>query len=297
MVGRSSRPPATRLPSFTAGARLARTLWKLIVADWLVHVLVMIPAWWVLSGLRGSLANLPSDPARVPTGDVALIFREELAPVAGILVLAVAGALVVWWLWTCLWHAGVVTWRVWSGGEDAGIAEVLGLGLVRFWSFLRLGLLSGAVLGVLVAGIWLPLGLGLRRAPEGPATAFFVAVFLAGVGVTGIVKMVTTAAGTDGAWRLGGPAERSAMRAWIGGLGMTLRHPVRWLGPVLGWQILAWAVALAPLAMGAFLPGTRGLALSVAMQVSLLIRSGCRVGLLASFEPTLGLPPRSITRS
>jgi hypothetical protein len=277
--------------------RLLRVLWKVVLADWLAHVLVMLPAWWVLSGIRGSLANLPSDPAMVPAGDVALIVREALVPVAGDLGVAVAIAVGVWWLWTCLWYAGVVTWRVWSGGEKAGIAEVLGLGLVRFWSFLRLGLLSGAVLGLLVVGIWLPLGLGLRHAPEDLTTALFVAVFLAGVGVTGIVKMVTAAAGTDGAWRLAGPAERSAMRAWFGGVGMTLRHPVRWLGPVLGWQILAWAVVLAPLAMGAVLPGTRGFVLSVAMQTSLLIRSACRVGLLASFEPTLGLPPRSITRS
>ena len=126
-------------PSPRWGFHQARKLWRLVLACWVVSGLAFLPAILVLRGaLAPALGRLPQEPGSLPQGEIAVIVVESLRPLMLPIGLAVVSGLVVLWVWTVLWHAGVVGWQLWAGGRRVRLGEVLGLGMVAWWRYARL---------------------------------------------------------------------------------------------------------------------------------------------------------------
>lgn len=283
-------PPARR-PSPSWGFRQAIRLWRLVLACWVVSVIVWLPALWVVGDtVAAAVEDLPDDAAAMPAGEATLILYLALRSVMTPVRLAVASGLVTLWIWTVLWHAGLVGWQLWAGGRRVRIGEVLGLGVVSWWRYARLSLTAASVLLVwcLVVGIQL----------EEAVHAFYwdmsedrVTPFLfVAAGASLVVGWIVWAATLRAAWLLGLPERRSAVLAWLRGLVGTLRAPVMSLGTVVAWALPALLISLVPLAVGFLLPVVRdGWAIPILGQIAALTRAFCWVGLFASFGPVTGL--------
>jgi len=280
-----------RRPSPRWGWTRALSLWRLVLACWVVSWLAFAPALLVIrTTVFRALAALPEGPAALPAGDIQLIIFEAGRHVVRPLGLAVISGLVVLWAWTVLWHAGVVAWQLWTGGRRVRLGEVLGLGMVAWWRYVRLSATALAVWCLLAAAIWIPLWNGVRSAFHSMAeermmvllAGGFVAVDLIGFGV-----WLTT---LHAAWLLGLPEHRSAVLTWLRGIWGVLRTPFSTVGTWLVWVIPALLAALIPLIVGIGFAELRGTPVLIALGlIASLVRAFCWVGLFNSFAPVTGV--------
>jgi hypothetical protein len=278
-------------PSAGWGLRQALRLWRLVLACWIVSVAAVLPAVWVVGGAAGpALEHLPDSVDRLPDGEVFLILASALPQMAAPLGLAVVSALITLWSWTVLWHAGVVNWALWAGGRRVRLGEVLGLGMVSWWRYVRLSATAAAVLVVLSMACWLPLMEAAMAARRSMAETRMLLLLAMGLVVVKLLALVVWAATLRGAWLLGLPERRSVVAAWLRALVDTLRMPVRSLGTVLLWAMPAVLLSLLPLAIGGGLDVThRDWAVPAMSQLAAAGRAFCWVALYLSFAPVTGL--------
>ncbi len=282
--------PSAPRPSSGWGLRQARRLWRLVIACWVVSVVVWLPALWVVGDTAATaVGSLPDDTSALPAGEAVLILYLALRGVMTPVKLAVVSGLVTLWIWTVLWHAGMVGWQLWAGGRRVRIGEVLGLGVVSWWRYARLSLTAASVMLIwcLVLGIQVEEAVwALSQEMNEDRTAPLVG---AAVVVSLIFGWIVWAATVRAAWLLGHPERRSAVLAWLRGLGGTLRAPLVSLGTVAVWALPAVLVSVVPLAVGFLLPAARGgWMIPILGQVAALTRAFCWVGLFASFAPVTG---------
>jgi hypothetical protein len=62
---------------------------------------------------------------------------------------------------------------------------------------------------------------------------------------------------------------------------------LRSLGLVATWWVVAFGVAVAP--VGVALAGGSSVLVAIVLEVGLVVRATCRVGLLGTFVPSLGI--------
>ncbi len=279
-----------RNPSVSSGMATLRRSPRLVLAVWIVPALLTAPfILAVQSALAPILGRLPADPA---PGDLALILSWGLgrygAALAVPALLAVAGI----WLWTVLWHAGLVGWRTWAEGRPQLLGELLGLGFMRWWRYLRLSLVALAAVAATAGAVAAAVRALARPAAESLQEARAVSFPLGGVVVAKLLLLFLAAATLRGLWELGRPGRRSAAAAWLRGLAGALRHPLASLGVLLAWAIpigILWAL---PLAAVVWLgdPGKGPLGVAI-LQFGALLRAAAWVGLVGSFAPVAGLGP------
>ncbi len=292
-VRRRTRLP---FPAPALGARDAIRLWRLVLAGWLVSATVLLPFTVVVGAVLAPLDRLPTD-LPLPSGEALTVVLGSVAPATGPLVFAVLSGCLLSWLWGALWRASVVGWRLWAAANrPPTLGELLGLGLVRFGRFLRLGLTSTSALVVGLAVVWTPAALVLAKTGEPPPSGRLLLVALIGGAGTVAVTTLVALAALRGAWLLGRADRRSAVAAWLRGLDGAVRQPVASFGTLLLWWMPAVAAALWPLLLGWRLPALgdgHHLMLTAVLQLAILTQSVVRVALLASFAPTSGLPLQS----
>lgn len=283
-----SRPPIP-VPSPRLGGRDALRLWRLVVAGWLLPSVVFLPLWLVLDTATADLDQLPL--SGVAPGDMELTVMEGQAGLVRPLLWAAAAGFLLTWAWGVLWRGSVVGWKLWVGGATAPLGPLLGYGLLGFWRYLRLALVSGLALGFGLAAVWSPALVVLLITGEAPPVArLWGAVLVGGVGTLSVTVAVTLAS-LRGAWLLGRADRRSAVAAWLRGLDGAIRQPGRSVVTLLVWWSPTWVAAALPLLVLWWVPSpAEPAAVAVLLQLSLLVRSACRTALLASFAPTAGLP-------
>jgi hypothetical protein len=286
-----ARHEASTRPSPRHGWRRATRLWRLVLVGWAVSWIAFAPALLVIRlGVFPALSALPEEPGVLPAGDVGLIIVEAARPIFRPFGLAVLSGLFVLWWWSVLWHAGVVAWELWTGARRVRLGEVLGLGMVAWWRYARLSATGVAAFAIVGSALWLPLWSGVRGAFHAMAEERMMALILIGVVATKLTAIVVWIATLHGAWLLGLPERRSAVLAWLVGLGRAARRPFSSVATWLVWLVPAWVAAMAPLWLGLRLPGLRGTVVLIAFGLlAALVRSFCWVGMFASFAPVTGL--------
>jgi len=280
----------SRRPSPGWGLRHALRLWRLVLACWVASVISFLPAVWVVDGVVSpALENLPDGESAVPDGEVQLIVRSAMREVEAPFRLAVFSGMMTLWMWTVLWHAGLVNWTLWASGRRVRLGELLGLGVVSWWRYARLSLLSaGAAIG---AGLVLTLPWGTADERSYPAMVEHQLVTLLATGVVGaLVLWIVWATTARTAWLVGLPERRSVVVAWLVGLAGTLRRPFASLGTVALWALPAALASALPVLIGLEFSALReGWAIPIAGQLAAAVRAFCWIGLLASFAPVTGL--------
>jgi len=264
-------------PSPVAGFRLALRLHKLVLAAWLVSIGVFLPAQLMVDFATGpARANFPEGgPA---PGDGLLIFVELLRPIA----VPLAIALLLGWgtllAWSILWHAGTVRWWLGAGAARVRLSEILGHGVVWWWRYARLAAVATAVTAATLTAVWLPVTDAVRGG--GPETTARRAglLLLAAVVISAMALAVYWVATLRGGWLLGESGRRSALVAWLRGLGTTLRRPLRSFLPLLIWGVPACALLVAPLFV-------RGPLAVPALMSAMLAAACCWVALYLSYAP------------
>jgi len=276
-------------PSVTWGLHELPRLWRLVIAGWAVSVFCFLPTLWVIGGaVADPVANLPEHGA--PPGEVLLISIERLGGLLGALKLAVVSGLGMLWMWTVLWHAGLVGWRLWSGGRRVRLGEVLGLGVVSWWRYARLSATAASTSAAALALVWLPVWRSITASHRSMAEGRMLALVGLGIVLSNIVLLLVWAAHVRAAWMLGLPERRSAVVAWLRGLVDSVRDPLASLGAVIAWALPAMVVSALPLVAGGWFEGLRGgWTLAVFGQVAAATRAACWVGLFLSFAPVTGL--------
>jgi hypothetical protein len=264
-------------PSPGSGLRLALRLRKLVAAVWLVSMVVFLPAQLVVNRAAGATrANLPVGP--LTPGDDLLILVELIRPVAGPLVLALGSGVLALLAWSVLWHGGVVRWWQGAGTASVQLAEILGHGIVWWWRYARLAVVAATVTAATLAAIWVPLK-PLIRSAETAAGGGRAGVLLAtGLVLTVVVMSICWLATLRGAWLLGESGRRSAVVAWLRGLGATLRQPIRSLWTLVLWSLPGFALLVLPLLV-------EGLAAWLVLLPAWLGSAFCWVALYLSFAP------------
>jgi len=281
-------------PSPVWGWRRATDLWRLIAVCWAVSFLAFAPALLVLrTTVFRALSALPGEPGAVPPGDVALIIIDSGRQILFPLGLAVVSGMFVLWLWTVLWHAGVVAWQLWTGGRRVRLGELLGLGMVVWWRYIRLSLTALAALILAGVALWLPLESAIRASLSAMNEERMMLTVVVGIGITKLIAIVVWIATMHGAWLLGLPEYRSAVLSWVRGLWNAFRTPFSSVFTWLVWLVPAWLAAVLPVVVGFQFEGLRGtIALVVLSLFASLVRSYCWVGMFCSFAPVTGLVGR-----
>ena len=264
-------------PSPLAGFRLALRLHKLVLAAWLMSIAAFLPAQLIVDFATGpTRANFPAGgPA---PGDGLVIFVELLRPIAvplAITLILGCGTLIAW---SILWHAGTVRWWLGAGAARVRLSEILGHGVVWWWRYARLAAVAAVVTAATLAAVWLPVNDAVRGG--GPETTARRAglLLLAAVVLSAMALAVYWIATLRGGWLLGESGRRSALVAWLRGLGATLRRPLRSLLPMLVWGVPAFALLVAPL----FVNGPLAV---LALMSSALAAACCWVALYLSYAP------------
>lgn len=280
-------------PSPGFGLRQARLLWRMVRMVWVVSTVLWLPPVLVLSHAAGEAASgLPAATSEIAEGDLQLITLEVITEVAGPASVMFTLSLLGWWLWTVLWHAGVVSWQVWVAGRVIRLGELIGLGVSSWWRFFRLSLTAAGWLVAALLLVWSPLLWAMWRAYTTAAGTRLLVLLAVALLLTLIIAALIWGASLWGIWLLGAPGSRSAFRSWSNGLLSTLRLPLSTFTTIAAWLLPALLLTACPLVLGYLLAPVRGGAgaLLLALAVDLL-RSFCWVGLLCSFAPVTGLWP------
>jgi hypothetical protein len=270
------------------GFRQARRFWKLVVASWLGGLVLQLPSQIVVHrGIAAGWRHLPLH--TMPQGEIALILCRDLADWMAPLLALTALSLVGCWLWTVLWHAGVVSWHVWVGGRVVRLGEVLGLGVSAWLRYLRLSVTAGSALLLGVVLIWVSLGYWLYGAWQEQDGFRLLTLLGLGFGFSVLAAIFSWAAVLWGAWLLGMPGSRSAAVAWWHGLVSTWRHPMVTFSCLGRWLFVAGAAALLPVLLPWQLATLRGpISSFVTGAAGGLALAYCWVGLFLSFAPVSG---------
>jgi len=286
----------TTSPRPLAGLRSAFELWKLAAAVWLLTVVAAAPAVVVVDlEVGGRLRQLTACPAAA--ADAVLIAVEATLGAVRPLLLATAVGAVALWVGTILWHAGLVSWCGTHGAGPLRLAEILARGALRFWAYARLSGVALLALALGLAGLLTPVGWGIGRAHGAMAERPVLAL----LGLGAVLALLWTAAvwsaTLHGAWRLGFDPGRSALRAFLGGVRETWGRPLPNLGTVALAALVALALALAPLLLGAVVAALRGGPAGTALTLAAAAaRAVVWVALLLAFAPaTSPAPPSSTT--
>jgi hypothetical protein len=278
-------------PSAVFGFRQTRLLWQLVLAVWLVSTAVHLPPVMVLdTAMAEATAGLPGDDNLIPEGDLYLIRQEVLYEKAEqVLVLSGAG-LLIWWLWTVLWQAGVVSWQVWVGGRKVRLGEVIGLGISSWWRFFRLSLTATAGLLLSLSLVWLPLLLLVRSAYRADAGVRLLVLLVTGAVLSLLIIVLVCTATLWGVWLLGVPGSRSAVTSWLRGLVSAVRTPLSTVATMVAWALPIMIVTVLPLYLGSEIAWLQGTVANLVVTLTAdLLRSFCLVALLCSFAPVTGL--------
>jgi hypothetical protein len=257
----SSSARSCSRPSPRRGARRAFAEWRLVLLVWLLPYLLLAPALLVVElGLVRHLKALPA--ASTSLQDGLLILAAALPAAGPSLAVTVLAGLLLLWLWTVLWHAGLAQRQHRAGtaasGQGAAAGELLSLGTLAFWPFFRLSLTALASLGLGLLAIGAPLEVGVAQARE--AMAEVAMEWMLACGLLGAVLLLATCwcASLGGAWRIASDPRHSALRSWWRGLGASLRNPLSSFGTLGLWGMAAFLLALAPLVLGAAASSLRG---------------------------------------
>jgi hypothetical protein len=255
-----------------------------------VSVISFLPAVWVVDGaVSPALENLPDPGVDLPDHEVLLIARSAVGEVRSPLRLAVFSGVVTLWVWTVLWHAGMVNWTLWTSGRRLRLGELLGLGVVSWWRYAWLSVLSGMAAIAGGIGLLMPWSAAEQSVYRTALEPRLVPLLGASVAFV-ILLWVLWATTVRAAWLIGTPERRSVAVAWLLGLAGTLRAPLASLGTVALWVLPAVLVSLVPLVVGAEFPALRwGWAIPLLGQLAAAVRAFCWVGLFASFAPVTGL--------
>jgi len=172
-----------------------------------------------------------------------------------------------------LGRAAVVRWWLADPARRVRLAELVRGGVSRWWRYLRLSLTAVAVVAGLLAALWLSLKwlAGTSSGALGPALA-------AAAVVSAAVLAAGWSAALHGAWLLGAGGRRSAVMAWLRGLGRSLRRPWTAFAPLLLWAVPGFALPLAPL----LIDSAAALPLLV---LTMLLGALCRLALFLSYAP------------
>ncbi len=271
------------------GLKLALRLWKLVLALWFVQLLLLMPVMLIVDNVMApAVKNLPA--AGIADADLLLIvyqvFDEIHSPAALMLLIAV----VLGWLWTVIWHGGVVSWRLWADSDGESIAQIVGLGLVSFWKYFRLSLASNALVFASLILVWWPLWkLTVFSYKAGQEERMMQAIGF-GMILTVLVIWVCRAAALRASWILGRHDRRSASLALVDGIVGTCAHPLLSLGTVALWSVLALGAGAVPLFAGALIPALRiGVSAQMLSHLAALAAAFFWVTLMTSFAPASGL--------
>lgn len=276
-------------PSPSYGLSHVGKMWRVVVAVWLVTVAVFIPARVVVwTAVVESFATLPG--SDLPDGELALITVELLRPVLAPLAAALISGWLALWVWTVLWHAGVVRWFVLSGRSGVRLTEILGRGLLDGWRWVRLGLTSLVVLVLTHAGLGMALNTAKDHARASNNDEWLGSVLAAAVVVSAVVVVFAWLATLRGSWLLGVGDRRSAVLAWFAGLWGTVRRPVRSLATLVVWAVPGIAAIAGPILLGWNFEVLRSPVPSMVIDAAAgLLAALCWVGLFLSFAPVTGL--------
>ncbi len=271
------------------GFAQTRKLWRLVLAAWLVPaLLLLVPFLAIVRAMAPWFEHMPVD--GTAPGDVALVGFWALGRLGGVVGLLAVGALVLAWFWTILWHAGVTGWYGLGGGRTFRLGEMVGLGVLRWFRYLRLALAGLVGTGVLAAVLASPFFVLAKKAGKAMEETRMVNLQLAGMIVAALVIWLCWIGILRGAWELAAPGRRSAVMAWLRGLRGAVTDLPRSLGTVILWGVFLKGFTLLPLLAGIRFSGFGGtpgwFALAV---VSHLAAAFSLVGLFLSFAPVSGL--------
>ncbi|NOZ94194.1 MAG: hypothetical protein GXP47_05565 [Acidobacteria bacterium] len=271
------------------GLRRAAALWRLVLVVWaFTAALSLLPLFIVQGRFAGLLGAIPLSGAA--PGDVSLVIMWGLQQVGPALASSIVIALALVTAFTILWHAGATGWQLWRSGEQLRAAEILGMGVIRWWRYARLAMTGLFAIVVLAAALSSPFFMLAKRAAKALLETRMVNLQLAGMAVIALVLWIGWAATLRGAWELAHPRRRSAALAWLEGLLGTLRSPLSSLGTLLLWGALGKVLTLAPLVAGLVYRGFGGTPAWFGLAVvSHLAAAFCWVALFFSFAPVCPL--------
>jgi hypothetical protein len=264
-------------PSPIAGFRLAVRLHKLVLTAWLVSIAVFLPAQLIIDITTGpTRSNLPG--GTLAPGDSLLIFIELVRPIVVPLVLALVLGWAALAAWSILWHAGTVRWWMGAGAARVRLSEILGHGVVWWWRYARLASVAAVVTAAGLAAVWLPIRRAVRGSGSASSPGIAWALLVAALVVSLVIVAVCWIATLRGGWMLGESGRRSALVAWMRGLGGTVRRPFRSVLPAVVWGVPGLVLPMVPLAVDGplALPALAGAWLAAA---------GCWVSLYLSYAP------------
>ena len=257
-------------PSVVNGFRLTARLHLLVVSVWLVSVLLFTPAQVIVIATTGpARANLPAE--RLVAGDDLIVFTEIMRPVAVPLTLSLAFGFLLFIGWWILWHSGTVRWWMDPETDTVSLAKLLGAGLTVWWRFTRLALTGLVFQAIFATAPWLPFLIDVRE-------RYLLPLLIFGAVATVLATLVIWLATLRGAWLLGDPVRRSAVAAWVRGLSLVLRQPLRSILPFLIWAVPGLTLLVLPLIYG-------GPAAVVFLLVAWLLSTFCWLALHLSYAP------------
>jgi len=264
-------------------------MWRVVLAVWLVSMAVFLPARAVVwTAVAETFAALPS--GDLPDGELSLITIELLYPVWAPLAVAVLSGWLALWVWTVLWHAGLVRWFLFAGRVEVRLAEVLGHGLMGWWRWARLGLTSLSVLLITHSALWLTLHRAEDWAFDNAGDGLLGIYVLTALVVSFVVVVLCWLATLRGSWLLGSGNRRSAVLAWLTGLWGSVRQPVRSLMTLIVWAVPAVVATILPIMVGWNFEALRSPLPSAIIDAACgLFVAFCLVGLFLSFAPVTGL--------
>lgn len=267
-------------PSVAAGFRLAVRLHKLVAGVWLAWVAIFVPALVFVQAAAGPhRANLPS--GGLETGEGLVVFFEIMRPVAIPLATAVFFACCLLIAWCVLWHAGVARWWLDPDTDEVHLTQILGRGLSAWWRFARLALFALILQVVGAISPWLPLLADVEQ-------RFALPLLLFGAGMTVAVTTLVWLAAFRGGWLLAEVGRRSALLAWLRGLGLALRQPLRSFLPLLIWAVPGLALLALPVLYDGPAPG-------LFLPAAWLLAAFCVVALYMSYAPPKPEPERRVS--
>lgn len=262
-------------PSVVSGFRLTARLHRLVVGVWLISVVMFIPAQVIVQATAGPVrANLPA--GGLGAGEDLVVLLETMRPVAVQLAVALVFGCVLFVGWWILWHSGIVRWWLDPETEAVRLAQILGDGLAAWWRYARLALLALTLQAIVAATPWLPLLADI----EG---RFLLPLLIFGSVLTVLATVLVWLATLRGMWLLGEAGRRSATAAWVRGLSVVLRQPLRSLLPFLVWALPGLVLLALPLIYD-------GPAAAVFLLVAWLLSVFCWVALHLSYAPPKPAP-------